>query len=102
MKPSSLFFTCLIADNDEPGGDPDTGLQAARRFKSADYVDEIQARSNRSFGIILVCRRVSKIGEESIARKICHETVVSFDGVGASAVEGRHRIQQLFGIRFRC
>jgi len=29
-----------VADNDKPGGYADAGLQAARRFKSANYTDE--------------------------------------------------------------
>src|SRR5271166_1549493 len=40
--------------------------------------------------------------EESIAGKMYHETVVPVDRLGASAVKGRHGIQQLFGICFRC
>jgi hypothetical protein len=99
---SSVSLTDHITDDDEPAGDADAGLQAARRFNSADHVDEAKTGSYRSFGIIFVCRRIAEIGEKSIARKICDETVVSFDRVGASAVEGRHRIQQLFGIRLRC
>ena len=102
MKPSPLSFTDRIADDDGPGGYTNAGSQAARRFKSADHVDKAQTGSYRSFGIIFVCRRVPEIGEESIAGKMCHETVVSFDGVGTSAVKGCHCIQQLFGICFRC
>jgi hypothetical protein len=37
---SSFFFTDHIAAADEPGGYTDAGFQAARRLKSADYVDE--------------------------------------------------------------
>ena len=43
-------------------------------------------------------RRVPKIGEETVASEICHETVVPIDGLRAIPIQGGDRIKQLFGI----
>jgi hypothetical protein len=39
--------TCQIADDDQPGGDPDTRLQPFRRGQRSDRLDQGEAGAHR-------------------------------------------------------
>jgi hypothetical protein len=51
-----------IADDHQPGGDPDACLQAVRRLDFADCVDHSEAGSYCALRIVFVGLRISEIG----------------------------------------
>src|SRR5262249_7480551 len=57
-----------IADNHQPGGDPDVRLQLdGFDIKATDNVDGAQPRPNRPLGIVLVRLRIAEINQHAVA-----------------------------------
>ena len=73
---------CVVLVSGEPG----------------NLLDELQSRSHRAFGVVLVGPRIAEIGEHAVAHVLGDEATVAFDQFGATAVIGADDLPQLLGI----
>ena len=69
-------FADQIADDDQPGGNPDPRLELGGfDIEAADSVDDAQPGSNRPLGIILMRPRVAEIDEHAVAHIFGDKTI---------------------------
>jgi hypothetical protein len=91
-----------IADDHQPGGDPDTRLKLYRAdIKPTDGVDRAQPRSNGALGIVLMRPRVTEINEHAIAHVLGDRAVEPGDDLGDRTVIGGDDLAQILGIEPR-
>jgi hypothetical protein len=88
----------LIAYDDQPGGDTNTGLQQSRRFYCAQGCDHLEARAYRSLGVVLVGLGVAKVSEHAIAQILRHEAAETACGFSDAFMIGRDEFAQVFRI----
>ena len=63
-----------VADDDEPGGDADAGLQrSAGSSAPLTACDQLQPRPYRPLGIVLMGLRIAEIHEHAVAHVLRHE-----------------------------
>jgi hypothetical protein len=61
-------FADQIADDHQPGGDPDARLELSRfDIQPTDRVDQAEPRPDRPLGIVLMRSRVPEIDQHTIA-----------------------------------
>jgi hypothetical protein len=97
-----LRWACAdqIADNHQPGGDPDARLQFdGFDIKATDSVDGPQPRPNRPLGIVLVGLRIAEIDQHAIAHIPTDEAIESGNDFGDGAVIGGDDPPQILGIK---
>ena len=95
-------FTDQVADDNQPGGDPDSGLQSdGFDIEAADRVDDAEPRSDRALGIILMRLRVTEISQNSVAHVSRDETIEPGDDFGDRAVVHADDLAQILGIEPR-
>ena len=84
-------FADQIADDHQPGGDPDARLQLdGFDIEATDSVDDAQPRPDRPLGIVLMRSRVAEIDQNAVAHVL-----------GDKAVELRRRSRRRRGDKRR-
>jgi hypothetical protein len=95
-------FADQIADDHQPGGDPDARLQFdGPHIEAADRVDDTQPRPDRPLGIVLMRSWVAEIDQHAVAHVLGDETVESGYHLGNRTVIRADDLAQIFGIEAR-
>ncbi len=95
-------FADQIADDHQPGGDPDARVELGGiDVEASDSFDHPQPRPDRSLGIILMGSRVAEINQDAVAHVFGDKTVEPRDHLGDSAVIGGDDLAQILGIEPR-
>jgi len=82
-------FADQIADDHQPGGDPDARLELDGFESEATHcVDQTQPRPDRPLGIILMRSRVTEIDQDAVARIFGDKAVQPGDDLGDGALIG--------------
>jgi hypothetical protein len=87
-----------VADDHQPGGDPDAHLQRcpSRGIEPGHRLDQREPCPHRPLGVMLVGPRIAEIGEHAVAHVLRDETAAAFNDRSAAAVMGGdHRAQIL-------
>src|SRR6516165_8284239 len=95
---ASFAQSSEIADDDQPSGDTNTGLQQSWRFYRAQGYNHLEARAHRSLGVILVGLGVAKVYKHAIAQILRHETAETANGFRDAFMIGRDEFSQVFRI----
>jgi hypothetical protein len=91
-----------IADDDQPGGNPDARLQLdGFDIKPTDRVESAQARPHCSCGVVLMRLRIAEIDEYPVAHIPGDEAVEPKDNSGDCAVVSGDDLAQILGIELR-
>jgi len=92
-------FTDQVADDNQPGGDPDSGLQSdGFDIEAADRVDDPEPRPDRPLGIVLMCLRVAEIDQNPVAHVLGDKAIEPGDDLGDGAVIRGDYLAQILGI----
>ena len=95
-------FADQIADNHQPGGDPDARLQLDGLDVEATHrIDRAQPRSHRPLGVVLMRLRVAEIDQYAVAHVPGDKTIALGDFCGDSAVIRGDDLAQILGIKLR-
>ena len=87
-----------IADDHQPGADPDPHLQRRprRRVEPGHLLHELQRRAHRALGIVLVGPRIAEISQHPVAHVLGDKAAAAPDHLGNAAMIGAdHRAQIL-------
>jgi hypothetical protein len=87
-----------IADDHEPGGEPDADRQWFRRFYLADPLDESEPGPHRSLGVFLVRLRIAEIDQHAIAHILGDKPGKAADRLGDIPMIRADNLPQIFGI----
>ena len=91
-----------IADDHQPGGDPDARLELdGFDIEATDRVDDAQPRADRPLGIVLMRPRVAEIDQHAVAHVFGDKAVEAGDDLGDGAVIGGDDLAQILGIEPR-
>ena len=95
-------FADQIADDHQPGGDPDARLELGGfDIEATDSVDHAQPRPDRPLGIVLMRPRVAEINQNTVAHVFRDKAVEARDDLGDGAVIGGDDLAQILGIEPR-
>ena len=95
-------FADQIADDHQPGGDPDARLQLdGFDIEATDRVDHAQPRPDRPLGIVLVRSRIAEIDQHAVAHVLGDKAVEAPTTLGNGAVIGGDDLAQILGIEPR-
>jgi len=95
-------FPDQIADDHQPGGDPDARLQFdGIDMEAADGVDSAQPRPYRPLGVVLMRLRVAEINQNAVAHIPGDEATGSGDDFGSGAVIRGDDLAHILGIQPR-
>ena len=95
-------FADQIADDHQPGGDPDARLQLdGFDIEATDGVDHAQPRPDRPLGIVLMRPRVAEIDQDAVAHVLRDKAVEPPDDFGDGAVISGDDLAQILGIEPR-
>jgi hypothetical protein len=95
-------FADQIADDHQPGGDPDARLEFdGFDIKATDSVDGSQRRPDRALRIILMRSRVAKIDQDAVAHILGDKAIEPGDHLGDGAVIRGNDLAQILGIEPR-
>src|SRR5262245_51890272 len=87
-----------IADNGQPSGDANTGLQRNRCLECDHRSDHLQPRAHCSIGIILMGLGVAKVDKHAVAEIPRHEPPETSHGFSDAFLIGRDELSQVFRI----
>jgi hypothetical protein len=91
-----------IADDYQPGGDPDTRLELdGFDIEATDSVDRAQPRPDRPLGVVLMRLRVAEIDQYAVAHVPGHEAIEPGDDLGNGTVIRSDDLAQILGIEAR-
>ena len=89
-----------IADDHQPGGDPDPRLELGGfDIEATDSVDRAQSGPHRPLGIILVRSRVAEIDQHAVAHVLGDEAIEPSDDLGDRAVIGADDLTQILWVK---
>ena len=88
----------VIADNDQPGRDADTGLQGNARLQRGHPRDQLQPRANRPLGVILMGLRIAEVDEDTVAHVFRHEAAEAAHRLGDAFLIGRNDLAQVLRV----
>jgi hypothetical protein len=92
-------FADQIADDHQPGGDPDACLELdGFDIEATDSVDRAQSRPDRPLGVVLMRLWVAEIDQYAVAHVPGDEAVEPGDNFGDSAVIRGDHVTQILGI----
>jgi hypothetical protein len=95
-------FADQIADDHQPGGDPDARLELdGFDIEAADSIGHAQPRPDRPLGIVLMGSRVAEIGENPVAHVFCNEAIKPGNYFSDRAVVGGDDLAQILWIDAR-
>ena len=95
-------FADQIADDDQPGGDPDARLELdGFDIEATDSVDHAQPRPDRPLGVVLMRLRVAEIDQDAVAHVLGDKAVELGDDLGDGAVIRGDDLAQILGIEPR-
>ena len=77
-----------VADDDETGGDADTGLQGRVRLERTDGTDQLQSCPNGPLCIILVGLRIAEVHEDAVAHVFRHKPAEAAHDLGDAFLIG--------------
>ncbi len=92
-----------IADDDEPGGDPDPHLQPhlGRGVEPRHRLDHAERGPHRPLGVVLVGPRIAEIGEHAVAHVLGDKPAGALDDRGDAAVIGAEDRAQILRVEPR-
>ena len=85
----------------KPGRNADTGLQGSVRLQSAHRRDQLQPRTHRPLGVVLVRLRIAEVDEHAVAHVLRHEPAEAAHGLGDALLIGRNDLAQVLGVHAR-
>ncbi|MGC1533326.1 MAG: hypothetical protein WA832_21990 [Bradyrhizobium sp.] len=90
-----------VSDDDDPGRDPDAGLQdfATRRLKICDGVGQIKSSPHSPFGVVFVRARKSEISEHAVAHELCDKAVVACNHTSAGVLIGPNDLAHVLRVK---
>ena len=92
-------FADQIADDHQPGGDPDAGLKLdGFDIEATDRVDDAQPRPDRPLGIVLMRARIAEIDQDTVAHVLGDKPIEPGDDISDSAVIRGDHVTQILGI----
>jgi hypothetical protein len=95
-------FTDQIADDHQPGGNPNTRLELdGFDVEATDRVDSAEPGPDRALGILLMGSRVAEIDQDAVAHVFRDKPVELGNHRGDSAVIGGDNLPQILGIEPR-
>ena len=95
-------FANQIADDHQPGGDPDARLELdGSDIEATDRVDDTQPGPDRALGVVLVRRRVAEIDQDTVAHVLRDKPIELADNTGDSAMIDGDDLAQILGIQVR-
>ena len=95
-------FADQIADDHQPGGDPDARLELyGFDIEATDRVDDTQPRPDRPLGIVLMRSRVAEIDENAVAHVLGDKAIEPGDDFGDRAMICSDDLAQILGIEPR-
>ena len=90
-----------VADDDEPGGNADTGLQRSARLEPGHRRDQLQSRPDRPLGVVLMRLRIAEINEHAVAHVFGHEPAEAAHRLGDAFLIGRNDLAQVLRVHAR-
>ena len=91
-----------IADDDQPGGDPDARLELdGFDIQAPDRIDDAEPRADCPLGIVLMRPRVTEIDQHAVAHVFGDKAVEAGDDRGDRTVIGGDDLAQILGIEPR-
>jgi hypothetical protein len=95
-------FADQIADDDQPGSDPDAPLELyGPDIEATDCVDDVKPCPDRPLGIVFMRLRVAEINQHAVAHVFGDKAVEPDDDLGDGAVIGGDDLAQILGIEPR-
>jgi len=95
-------FANQIADNHQPGGNPNARLEPdGFDIEATDSVDRAEPRSHRPLGIVLMRSRVAEINQHPVAHEFSDKAIVLADTLIHGSVIGADHLSQVFRIEPR-
>ena len=87
-----------IADDDQPAGDADAGLQRRARLQRRHRCNQFQACSYRPLGIVLMGLWIAKISQHTVAQILRDEPAEAAHDPGGAFVISRNDLAQVFRV----
>jgi hypothetical protein len=95
-------FANQIANDHQPGGDPDAGLELdGSDIEATDSVDDTQPRPDRPLGVVLMRPRIAEIDQDTVAHVFRDKAIKPGDHFGDGAVIRGDDLAQILGIEAR-
>ena len=90
-----------VADDNEPRGNADAGLQGSIRLEVGYRRNQLQRRANRPLGVVFMGLRIAEIHQHAIAHVFRHEPAEAANGVGDAFLIGRNDLAQVLRVHAR-
>ena len=90
-----------VADDHQPGRDADAGLQGSAGLQRSHGCDQLQPRSHRPLGVVLMRLRIAEIDEHPVAHVLRHEPAEALHGLGDALLIGRNDLAQVLRVHAR-
>ena len=87
-----------VADDHQPRGDADTGLQRRVSLQLADSSHQLQACSDGPLCIVLVRLRIAEIDQNPIAHVLRYEAAEALHGLRDALLVGRDNLAEVFRV----
>src|SRR5262245_10693409 len=87
-----------ISDHHQSGGNPNPHLQGLASWERSNRVDQGEAGTNSSLGVILMRLRITEVDENAVAHVFCHEPAEAADGLGNTLLIGGDDLAQILWV----
>jgi hypothetical protein len=94
-----------IADDHQPSGNTDAGLQGYGEFERPNCSNPFQSRAHGPLSIVLVRLRIAEVHEDAVAHVFGDEPIKAAHSVGHAFLIGRDYLPEVFRVhasRQRC